>query len=67
MLNRAGKGNAYVFEACALVVFQKTVAAAEVSFAEAAVTDDALGGFLAVLGTAADLLSGHDGCGCGCG
>lgn len=52
---------AYVFEACALVVFQETVTAAEVALAEAAVANDALGGFLALLGTAADLLSGHDG------
>lgn len=50
----------YVFETTALVVFQETMAAAEVAFAEAAVTDNALSGFLALLGTAADLLSRHD-------
>lgn len=36
------------------------MAPAEVAFAEAAVTDDALSSLLALLGTAADLLSGHD-------
>lgn len=43
------------------MIFQEAVAAAEVTFAEAAVADNALSGLLALLGTASNLLSRHSG------
>jgi hypothetical protein len=49
-----------VFQARALVVFEQTVLAAKVAVAEAAVSDDALGGFPALLGVAANSLGSHD-------
>jgi len=49
-----------VFQAAALVILEQAVAAAEMALAEAAVPDDALGGLLALLGGAADLLGRHD-------
>jgi hypothetical protein len=48
-----------VLEALALVVLEQAVLAAEVAVAEAAVADDALGGVLALLVAAADLLRRH--------
>lgn len=43
------------------MVLQQAVLAAEMAFAEAAVSNNALSGVLAVLETAADLLGGHAG------
>lgn len=43
------------------MVLKQAVFAAEMAFAEAAVPDYALGGILAVLETAANLLGGHAG------
>ena len=48
-----------VLEPLALVVLEQAVLAAVVARAEAAVADDALGGVLALLERAADLLGGH--------
>jgi hypothetical protein len=56
----------YVFKTAALVVLQETVLATEMAIAETAISNNALGGFLAVLGTAANLLARHDVC-CRCG
>lgn len=48
-----------VLEPLALVVLEQAVLPAEVARAEAAVADDALGGVLALLEGAPDLLGGH--------
>lgn len=50
-----------VFQTIALVVLEETVLSAEVTVAEAAVSDDALGSVLALLEGAADLLLRHVG------
>jgi len=48
-----------ILQTAALMVLQHPVLAAEMSGAEAAISDDALGGVLAVFEGAADLLGGH--------
>ena len=53
-------GLTYVFQTAALVVLQQAVLATKVTSAEAAVTEDALNSFSAILGAATDLLAGHD-------
>lgn len=56
-----------VFQSGAGVGFQHAVLGAEVAGAEAAVTDDTLGGFLALLKVATGLAGRHCGWGCwGC-
>lgn len=53
------RGGTYVLETAALVVLQEAVLAAKVTLAEAAVADNALGGFPALLGGATESLAGH--------
>ena len=55
-----------VFQAAARVGFQHAVLGAEVAGAKAAIANDPLGGFLALLEIATGLARGHDVCrGCG--